>query len=216
MSTLTGNGLRELMAQEKTTRRAKERATVTAPRATENQLRTVFGVFDTNGNGNAAASDLHLMCLSVGVDIDQEKIPDVLAAADAGQSGLLTFDEFDKIVKEHAVAQNSDEEALRVFGSITTCLNKKAENDKAADAEAEEKAEGEDEDEEKKAPAPATEDDAMTFEALKAALFEADARVSDDEIKEVIKYCGSLSGDGTSIAKKDWLEVMQFVREVGQ
>ena len=203
MSALTGNALRELMAQERTTHRAKARAAVAAPRVTASQLQTVFSVFDTNGNGNATAADLHLMCRSVGVDIDQDDVPAMLEAAGFGANGLVTFPEFEKVVNMHAVEQNSDAEAARVFGSIATCLENVEDEDEAAVASA------------------ATEDgepasDTIDFATLRAALDEADARVSDDEIKEVIKYCGSLSGDGTSINKADWLEVMQFVREVGQ
>lgn len=54
----------------------------------------------------------------------------------------------------------------------------------------------------------------ITFDTMKAALLEADARVSDDELREVLKYC-NLSGAAEGVNQKDWLAVMNFVADVG-
>jgi len=187
--------MRELMAQERMSHRAKNRAKLVEEtekkakpgdnksRVTEEQIKTVFTMFDASGNGEVTVDELELMFRSLGVVCEDMNIHRKLHEAGLPEKEALTLDDFRKLVHKNAVAQNSAEEAKRVFALIAGGT------------------------------APS---ETVTFDNLKRALQEADARVSDEELREVIRYCGCLSGDKESVNLKDWLEVMQFVTDVGQ
>ena len=53
---------------------------------------------------------------------------------------------------------------------------------------------------------------AVTAESLKAALASSEARITAEEIDEVLKYC-DVDGDG-KVSQEDWIEVLQFVNEL--
>lgn len=53
----------------------------------------------------------------------------------------------------------------------------------------------------------------ITVDGLKDALLRSDARVSDEEIREVLKHC-DVDEDGV-VSRTDFLAVMKFVSEIG-
>lgn len=179
MSGVDAASLRELMAQERMAARTKQRAAPTqTTRVTDEQIRTVFNMFDVTNSGTVSCDELDLMFRSVGIPADSAGAKALVEGAGHTAEGL-TLEQFGDVIRKNAAAQNSQDEARHVHGLI----------DKDGSGY-------------------------VSFENLRAALEAADARVSDEEIRDVVRYCSFDKEAGVS--EKDWLEVMQFVSDIGQ
>lgn len=183
MSKLDPELIRDIMAQESTAAKAKRRgAPANQCRVTDEQIKNVFNMFDTSALGQTPVDELELMLKSVGVNVSESDVPEVLTRAGIDSSvDSISISQFKSIVRATTNESNTAEEATKVFGLITGDSN-----------------------------------GLITFENLKAALKEADARIPDEEIKEVLRYCALSDKAGASISSDDWLQVMKFMAAVGQ
>uniref|UniRef100_A0A7S1MA38 EF-hand domain-containing protein n=1 Tax=Neobodo designis TaxID=312471 RepID=A0A7S1MA38_NEODS len=182
MSRLDPQEVRDIMAQERVASKAKRRSAPSAAnRVTEEQIRSVFNMFDATSVGSVPMNEVELMLKSLGIPADAADVAKTLESQGVSpESDSLTLAEFTKLVEGSAIDFNSTAEAERVFGLIDTSSS-----------------------------------GAISFEVLRAALDEADARVPDEEIREVLRYCALSDKSGESLSRADWLEVMNFVNEVG-
>jgi Ca2+-binding EF-hand superfamily protein len=180
---ISADEIRDIMAQERMASKAKRRAApAIKTRLTDEQVRSVFAMFDAGAVGSVPVSEVDLMLRSLGITSDMSDVPQLLEDSGVDKhADTITLAEFTAVVQGSAVEQNSAAEAERVFSLIDI-----------------------------------TGSGEITFEGLQAALEEADARVSDEELREVIRYCGlSRANEGKSVTREDWKEVMAFIAEVG-
>ena len=165
-------------------------------RAAEESLRAAFAVFDTEGTGNVKSIELDLLLGSAGIKPGSAE--DLQAAlrkvgmSDSRPDAAISFQIFFDLVKELSHPRDSAKEAERVF---RLCVNGGSHKSGAAAAAADAGA-------------------FVSIDSLREALAECDARVSNDELAEIVKYC-SLSGDARGISLQDWCEVTGFVSEIG-
>jgi Ca2+-binding EF-hand superfamily protein len=182
MSRLDPQEVRDIMAQERVANKAKRRsAPTTAARITDEQIRSVFSMFDATSAGTVPMNEVDLMLKSLGIPADSADVAKSLDQLGiSAELDALSLGEFTKLVEGSAVDFNSASEAERVFNLID-----------------------------------AGETGAISFDVLRAALDEADARVPDEEIREVMRYCALSDKEGEVLSRQDWLEVMAFVNESG-
>lgn len=170
--------IRDIMAQERTAAKAKQRAKpIAVVQASDARIRSVFGMFDSSSSGSVSVDELDLMLKSLGISSSTDPRNQLEAAGLDPTALAVTLSEFTQVVR--SASASSTREAERVF-------------DLVADG-----------------------GDAITFEKLRAALDEADARVSDEELREVIRYCGLSDKSDATISRADWAEVMSFMAELG-
>lgn len=64
------------------------------------QLKTVFSIFDKDGDGYVSATELRQLCRELGREITEEQAQAMIAEADQDDNGSLTYDDFRKLMHE--------------------------------------------------------------------------------------------------------------------
>ena len=64
------------------------------------QLRTVFSIFDKDGNGYVSATELRQLCLELGKEITVEQARKMIAEVDREGNGSLTYEDFKRLIHE--------------------------------------------------------------------------------------------------------------------
>ena len=191
---MTSTPVQEIMAAELVAKKVKQStqtksegsddATFATLRITNSKIKSVFALFDADDTGMLLAHDLDLILRSLAIQVDDEAMEGLNTKADGmADEGRLTYDQLLTLLKDVAESKSTDEEHKRAFQGLAGAQGEEA--------------------------APAT---AITFESLKTQLMATEARVSDDEIREVLKYC-DVDGDG-NLSEKDFLEVMDFTNKM--
>jgi len=68
------------------------------------EIRKVFKVFDGDNSGSIGLKELRLAIRALGVEVDQEKIKQLVRAMDFNDSGEIELDEFETIVSKYVSA----------------------------------------------------------------------------------------------------------------
>lgn len=61
---------------------------------TEEELRVAFKIIDSNDNGVISASELKAIMISLGENLTDEEINDMIVEADFDRDGVINYDEF--------------------------------------------------------------------------------------------------------------------------
>ncbi|XP_065902396.1 uncharacterized protein [Dysidea avara] len=64
------------------------------------QLKTVFSIFDKDGDGYVSAIELRQLCRELGKDITEEQAQTMIAEVDQDGSGSLTYEDFKRLIHE--------------------------------------------------------------------------------------------------------------------
>jgi Ca2+-binding EF-hand superfamily protein len=195
---ITGDYLRELMAVERQAALLRKKTVPAAvqQRAAEENLRAAFNVFDSEGSGTVKRMELDLLMRSAGLTLTTEQINEALTGTLKVDAAVetITLPQFIELVRVTSKPRDSKEESKRVFQMFADKSTTGATSTAAA--------------------ADATAASSISVDVLRQALLDVDARISDEELQEVVKYCG-LSGKTGEITEADWLEVTAFVNELG-
>eukprot|EP01059_Diplonema_ambulator_P004943 TRINITY_DN14693_c0_g1_i1.p1 TRINITY_DN14693_c0_g1~~TRINITY_DN14693_c0_g1_i1.p1 ORF type:complete len:178 (+),score=74.07 TRINITY_DN14693_c0_g1_i1:67-534(+) len=79
------------------------------------QVKEAFRLFDADGSGEIDQFEMKLAMQSLGWELEQEEILEMMKAIDKDESGKLSYDEFEKMMVERTEVKDSDEEAKKAF-----------------------------------------------------------------------------------------------------
>ena len=65
------------------------------------EIRKVFKVFDGNNSGSICLKELRLAVRALGIDVDQERVRQLVRSMDVNVSGEIELDEFEAIVSAY-------------------------------------------------------------------------------------------------------------------
>ena len=78
----------------------------------DEELRTVFTVFDRDGDGTVNTQELGVVMKSLGMDPTDEELKEMIDEVDEDGSGEIEFEEFKMLMKKQ-IEQNKPEEELK-------------------------------------------------------------------------------------------------------
>ena len=82
----------------------------------EAQLKEAFGVFDTSGDGQIDAKELHTILAAVlQKDLSMDEVQLMIAAVDEGGDGEIQLPEFLQLMADQMQGQKQDEELIAAF-----------------------------------------------------------------------------------------------------
>lgn len=67
---------------------------------TEDELRNAFHVFDKDGSGTISASEMREVLKTLGEDLSEKEINEIMSAADTDGDKSIDFEEFKKIMQD--------------------------------------------------------------------------------------------------------------------
>jgi hypothetical protein len=183
-------------------------------RETAVQLRRTFALFDPRGTGTVPLAEVPLLLRAVGIDVSSaagvaEQAQSVLPPALAEQvdaTGRWPLAAFEAYVAATGAGMNSAQEAARVFAQL---IHHGAQGSSAILGSTVGSMGGT-----LRSGAGVPPDSVLTLAGLKAALDEADARVTEAELKDVFRYC-AFDADPRGLTQRDWLRAVNFVAEAG-
>ena len=73
--------------------------TVKLPDTSEKELKRVFYLIDTDGNGEISVENLNNLCNELGEDFNEGELLDIIEHADLDKDGKLSYDDFCEIMK---------------------------------------------------------------------------------------------------------------------
>lgn len=82
--------------------RGTAHAAMPAAEREEAELREAFRVFDTNGDGFIAPDELADVFLSLGEQLSEQEISAMVSATDANEDGLISYEEFRKLMARNS------------------------------------------------------------------------------------------------------------------
>ncbi|XP_010548415.1 PREDICTED: calcium-binding protein CML19 [Tarenaya hassleriana] len=82
------------------------------------EIREVFDLFDIDGSGTIDAAELSVAMRTLGFEINDEQINELMAEVDKDRSGAIDFDEFVQMMTTKLSERDSMEELSRAFQII--------------------------------------------------------------------------------------------------
>ncbi|XP_052754874.1 uncharacterized protein LOC113510188 isoform X2 [Galleria mellonella] len=84
-------------------------------REQENDLRHAFNLLDYTGEGKIKAADFRVVIKALGYEPTKEELQDMISAVDKGDTGKLSFENFQTAIMRKIMLQDSDGDIMKSF-----------------------------------------------------------------------------------------------------
>eukprot|EP01064_Diplonema_japonicum_P014490 TRINITY_DN22154_c0_g1_i1.p1 TRINITY_DN22154_c0_g1~~TRINITY_DN22154_c0_g1_i1.p1 ORF type:complete len:157 (+),score=38.21 TRINITY_DN22154_c0_g1_i1:320-790(+) len=78
-------------------------------------IKESFRLFDSDGSGEIDQQEMKLAMLSLGWQLEDSEVLDMMTAIDKDGDAKINYDEFEKMMVDRTAAKDSEEEAKRAF-----------------------------------------------------------------------------------------------------